>query len=86
MTSQGRRQIKTIIGENIRAAREARGWSQADLARHLPGLVESPSISRWERGIVTPGMPYMTALADVFERDLAWFYTDRADEPGPVAA
>lgn len=87
MTSQPGRQIKTIVGANIRAAREAKGLTQSELASRLPGKVESPGISRWERGLILPGLTYLVALAHVLDRSVDWFYVaEHSDDPDPIAA
>ncbi len=49
--------LAAIIGRGIRAARDARGWTQADLAR-VTGI-RRPNIARLERGA---GLPNMTTL------------------------
>ena len=62
----------------LRAAREARGWSQSTAARALADLsrthgaaVASPTslktqLSRWENGHATPEEPYRTLLAELY--------------------
>jgi transcriptional regulator with XRE-family HTH domain len=76
MASQATRQIKAIIADNVRDARQARGWTQSQLAIVLG--VESMAVSRWERGKVAPSAANLQALANTLERDPAWFYVDRA--------
>ncbi|MEU3995581.1 helix-turn-helix transcriptional regulator [Streptomyces fungicidicus] len=62
------------IGANIRQAREARGWSQARLAREVcraAGVVGDPvgrqEVSRWETGRRTPRewLPFIAAALGV---------------------
>lgn len=77
MQSQAPRQIKTILGANLRRARDLRGWSQGRLAAELGGW-DSTSISRWENGRVRISDDNLVALARVLEQDIAWFYVDRA--------
>ena len=80
MTSQAARQLKTVLGENIAVAREAKGLKQRELAAVLAAAtgrsIEGFAVSRWERGIVTPGATYLAALAEALGRDIAWFYVD----------
>jgi transcriptional regulator with XRE-family HTH domain len=49
------------VGERIRAAREAKGWSQAELAAGLGVTVTT--ISRWERGTSAPQRAALRALS-----------------------
>ncbi|MEJ7784742.1 MAG: helix-turn-helix domain-containing protein [Solirubrobacteraceae bacterium] len=70
-------------GKRIREAREAKGWTQAQLARELPGKTDSPSVSRWERGVVLPGPENVEALARVLERDYAYFVVPDAPAETP---
>lgn len=67
------------LGRRIAQAREAKGWSQPELAHHLPPSKygkprDGSTISRYERGVVTPGSETLEALAAVLEVDVAWFY------------
>jgi transcriptional regulator with XRE-family HTH domain len=45
----------------LRAAREAAGLSQSQLARELG--VESQTVSRWERGVAKPPLDTIVRLA-----------------------
>lgn len=78
MSSQETRQIKSIVGENIRSARDEKGMTQRALADAVNGL-DSVAVSRWERGVVMPSMVSLVRLAEVLERDVSWFYVDRAE-------
>jgi transcriptional regulator with XRE-family HTH domain len=82
MASQPPRQIKDIVGANIRSARLARELTQSQVARHVG--VESMAVSRWERGLVRPSDTNLQAVADILGRDPAWFFRDR--EPQEKAA
>jgi transcriptional regulator with XRE-family HTH domain len=66
-------QLRRHVGARIRQARHARGLSQAELARLLPGSVESTYISRWERGENIPSWPHLQALASALGTTIAWF-------------
>ena len=48
----------------IRQLRQARGWSQPDLAQRL-GVTQG-AVSTWERGRGVPRPKYQQALADHF--------------------
>ena len=66
------------VGPSLRAARDARGWSQTEAARALAELartrnvpVASPAslktqLSRWENGHATPEAPYRALLAELY--------------------
>lgn len=72
MPSQAPEQIKTVVGDNIRAAREAKRLTQRELAVRLD--TDANSIARWERGAVMPGPTYLVQLATVLGREVGWFY------------
>jgi len=55
------------VGQLIRAAREKRGWSVADLAKAIKCAPQS--VYLWEKGIVLPVM-HAGKLADVL--GLSW--------------
>lgn len=73
---------KHRVGERIREARltytartgrSGNLLTQAALARLLPGSVDGPSISRWERGIVMPHTQTLELLAEALEVDVSYF-------------
>jgi transcriptional regulator with XRE-family HTH domain len=51
------------FGKAVRAAREARGWTQQDLA--LQAGVSQRAVSSWERGVSEPGDATKRAVANV---------------------
>jgi transcriptional regulator with XRE-family HTH domain len=53
----------------LAAALDARGLSQADLARSV-GVADT-QVSRWRRGQVVPTVPYLQRIADTFGVDRA---------------
>jgi transcriptional regulator with XRE-family HTH domain len=75
MSSQAHRQIKSIVGANIRAGRDALGLNQRQLAQALD--TDVMNVSRWERGKVMPGLENLQKLSGVLGQDLGWFYVDR---------
>ena len=50
--------------QTLRQLRQARGWTQEQLARRLG--VEQGAVSKWERGQAVPHPRTHTRLADVF--------------------
>lgn len=73
---------KDRVGRRIKKARLDRKWSQRELAERLPGKVDGPSVSRWERGITYPEQ-YLSHLAQVFEVDVAYFLVEEAKAGTP---
>jgi transcriptional regulator with XRE-family HTH domain len=62
------------IGQRIAAAREAKGWSQRELADEL-GVSET-QISRYERGRTSPKPARYEALANALEVPAETFFYD----------
>jgi transcriptional regulator with XRE-family HTH domain len=83
MPRQNDRHLATIVGANIRAARDAADLTQRQLAERIGA--EGVYISRWERGENSPSPKYLPLLADVlFAGDISALY--READPDPVAA
>ena len=53
-----------MIAEKIKALREARGWSQAELSRRL-GITRN-GVNSWELGLSMPSPACLVDLAKVF--------------------
>lgn len=53
-----------MIAEKIKNLREARGWSQAELARRLS--VTRNGVNSWEQGLSMPSPACLVDLAKVF--------------------
>ena len=62
--------IARSIGERIRQARKAQGYSQSDLA-HRVG-VSQPAIANWESGVHDPRRLTLAKLADALGAPLDW--------------
>jgi transcriptional regulator with XRE-family HTH domain len=54
--------VRVTLGEAIRAARQAAGLTQVELAARL-GVAQS-RLSEWERGAVVPGTPHLVRLTE----------------------
>ncbi len=52
----------TTFAAALRSVREARGWSQYRLAKHLD--VDESTVSRWESGNRTPTLPMLYRIAE----------------------
>jgi transcriptional regulator with XRE-family HTH domain len=53
-----------LIGDRIRFYREAKGWTQTELAVACKDDLDYSQISRMERGIVNFSITYLKAVAD----------------------
>jgi transcriptional regulator with XRE-family HTH domain len=76
MASEDRRRR---VGARIRSAREAKGFSQWQLADLIPGAAEGNSVSRWERGKTMPSWPTLEALAKALDVPVAWLLSEDDD-------
>jgi transcriptional regulator with XRE-family HTH domain len=56
-------QIATVIGRNLAAIRKKQGLTQAAVAERID--VDAETISRFERGTVTPGIGTLERLCSV---------------------
>ncbi len=54
------------LNDPLRAAREDRGWTQADVAERIGST--SVNVSRWENGITFPGPYYRTKLCELYHK------------------
>lgn len=54
-----------MLGDNIRALRKQRGYSQELLAERLS--VVRQTVSKWEKGLSVPDAELLQAIADLFE-------------------
>ncbi len=53
-----------MTAERIKALREARGWTQAELARRMN--MTRNGINSWEQGLSMPSPPSLVDLAKLF--------------------
>ena len=58
-------EVTMPLGEQIKALRKERGWSQADLAGRIGG--DAGQISRYENGKITPSVEVIVRLAELFD-------------------
>lgn len=64
----------TSIGDRLRSARSAKGWSQQELAAHVG--VSVAVVSRWERGDTkNPKSEHLTKAAEGLGVSLDWLST-----------
>lgn len=62
--------MTTTMGERIRIAREAIGFSQSQLARAIGAA--QPSVNQWESGRYEPGKKYLVKISLVTNMSLDW--------------
>lgn len=85
MSRQGTPQIKTIVGRNLRAARDAKHLTQREVAQAIG--TEGFQVSRWEMGRVRPSDGTLIRLAEALDvPDWTWFFVDHDCEPNGIAA
>ena len=65
------------VGARIRAAREAIGISQMELAERLE--VEQGTVSRWENGDREPRLTTLAAIAAALDQDLVYFFENEEE-------
>ena len=58
-----------MIAEKIKALREARGWTQAELARRM-GITRN-GVNSWEQGLSIPSPLASINVSGLDERDVA---------------
>lgn len=56
------------LGASVRALREARGWSQADLAK--AARMTQPAVARFEAGGTVPTLPVLNRIARALDAQL----------------
>ena len=67
-------EVDVSVGARIKAARKARGWSQARLAAECgKGVME---ISTYERGVRAMNVTSLWAVARGLKRSVGWFFED----------
>src|SRR3954447_5692705 len=67
------------VAQRIRRARDARGWTQGQLAERM-GVTQT-AISYWESAKRTPGVEELLDLARALERDVTFFLPDERTRP-----
>lgn len=74
---------RIIWGQNIRRARLAAGYTQAQLAQVLSTTQQA--IANWEKGLATPKDDTRFAIADATGTTYAEIFNDPRDENGHAA-
>ena len=77
-----------LIGFRVKAAREAKGWTQDQLTQGL-GLNDRQSVSDIENGKRTLRPEEMLALSDLLDRDIEFFidpFAVAGEAPEPASA
>ena len=65
-----------LIGKKLRFCREEAGLTQQNLGKMIGLLGENSqiTISNWERGIKRPNLDHIEAYANLFQKNLDWFF------------
>ncbi|REJ33982.1 MAG: hypothetical protein DIU83_04955, partial [Bacillota bacterium] len=71
--------FKQELGRRIRESRMELGLSGTELARRIGK--SQPYISDLERGLRTPSLPTLQALADALEKPVSYFLAGDAEPP-----
>ena len=58
-----------MFGENLKAMRKAKGYTQQELAMKLN--VVRQTVSKWEKGLSVPDAEILVEIADVFDTDVS---------------
>lgn len=64
-----KKSTKTTPNPQLKGARVSKGWSQDDVAREIG--TDAFTISRWERGVTTPGPHFRAKLSALFDLSVA---------------
>lgn len=67
--------LAATFAANLKAARAARGYTQAELAAAM-GLKDFMAISRWERGVHRPELDNLIALSEALGVTVASLYEE----------
>lgn len=74
---------RRLIGDRIREARRAAGLTQSELARHVG--VEAMTVSKYERGVFSPGADAALLIAEACSVDARWIRAIDDDVKGDAA-
>lgn len=58
-----------MFGENLKAIRKAKGYTQQELAMKLN--VVRQTVSKWEKGLSVPDAEILVEIADVLDTDVS---------------
>ena len=71
------------IGDTISELREQKGWTQRELAEKLE--VTDKAVCKWESNKGVPSLPYLTAIAELFDISLDYLLTGKEKEDKIIA-
>lgn len=77
------KQLAERIGKNIALVRKNKGRTQADVAEKIG--IDTVSLSRIERGVVTPGLPTLDNLANELGVSLSMLFDGASAKPTQIA-
>lgn len=71
----------SVTGERLKALREARGWTQDEVAKRLH--VTRGAVGHWERGKNEPSYDMLIRLARLYNTSTAYLIGE-TDDPSPL--
>lgn len=74
-------EIKSAIAHNITELRQAKNWTQMDLAKELN--YSDKAVSKWERGESVPSVAVLVEIAKLFDVSLDYLVAEEHDNPAP---
>ena|SRR5580698_10286431 len=66
------------VGENIRAIRQQKGWSQEEVAHKLG--ISIPALSKIETAVTDVNLSRLEQIADIYEISISKLFTSDAEE------
>lgn len=78
-------QLARMWGRNIKEQRDARGWTQENVANRL-GDVTRQSLSKWEKGLSRPTPENQARLAGLFGMSVPMLFPIQPVAPSQDAA
>lgn len=76
--------VAMTMGERIRQARRAFGWSQLKLASELK--VKRPSVTQWETNVTEPSVENLVKLSTTLGVSVSWIVSGEGEGPVPYLA
>lgn len=73
--------IKSAVAHNIIELRQAKNWTQMDLANELN--YSDKAVSKWERAESIPSVAVLAEIAKLFDVSLDYLITEEHDLPAP---
>src|SRR5689334_9805017 len=69
-TQMVRKAQQPLPNQQLRLARQQRGWTQQQVADHI-GAPLALNVTRWERGTARPSAHYVQRLCELFDKSVS---------------